>query len=234
MRRIVFSLVAVVALMGMATGAGAFDLKVDANITANGSQTFWDVGSTLVGGDTYTRPVDVWYMAGGGAGVSSVTFSHGTNPAYVTGVTGGTATGSGSANAVLSTITVTAPCAIGTFGSTDESTKAAGSAVQYTITHVNGDPVAGWGGETPDISTAFVNVGGTVTTIGTNCSTQAQGQAAAAVANGLIKSGAVACTGKHGDTISAVAKRFAGVGAGVDPADVEAYLVGLTQCSYPA
>jgi hypothetical protein len=131
----------------------------------------------VVGGNTYTFTDNVYYQGGpsggGGRDLQSVTFDDdGTPPSFVTDVTGGTTTRTAGSNAqstpVESSITVEAPCVAGVFGANDTAKQAA-SAVQYVATAVGGTGAI----STADVdaSTAWVNITGTVTSLGSNCAT---------------------------------------------------------------
>ncbi len=157
------TIIASVMLVAAAFGA---DLKADLS-AADGIQQNKDLGN-VVGGDSYPIAVTVYYQ-GGPDRVTSVTFDdNGTLPSFVSGVTGGTVTrssGNGLSTTATSTITVVAPCTTGGFGGNDNGTKLAGSSVQYAVTAVNS------GASTSDVgtSTAWVNIKGNVTSLGSNC-----------------------------------------------------------------
>ena len=148
--------------MFVAVAPGA-DLKADLSATTNGIQQNKDLGN-VVGGETYQFSADV-YFQGGPSSVTSVTFGHDGNlPSFVTSVTGGTLTrssGTGESTHASSTITVLAPCTLGVFGGTSGgATKVSGAAVQYVDSPDNASVGVG---------TAFINITGNVTSLGSNC-----------------------------------------------------------------
>lgn len=166
-RRGRFSLIlgTVIACGTLATIALGADLKADLSADS-GIQQNKDLGS-VVGGNSYPFDISIFYQ-GGPASLTSVTFDDdGSLPSFVSTVTGGTVTrssGTGASTSATSAITVVAPCTTGSFGANDNS-KQVGSSVQYAVTAVNS------GASLSDIgaSTAWVNIKGNVTSLGSNC-----------------------------------------------------------------
>jgi hypothetical protein len=146
--------------------AWAADLKADLSLSTSGIQQNTDLGN-VVGGNTYTV-TDNLYFQGGPDSVHTVTFGDDSanRPSWVTAVTGGTVTrasGVGQSSSAASTITVKAPCATGAFGA-NGADKVAGASVQFAVTAADGA-----GPSSVGVSSAWVNVKGNVTSIGSNC-----------------------------------------------------------------
>lgn len=156
------TLAAATSLMLVGSGLAFADLKLDADLTANGIQKVENVGQALVGGDTYPVTVALWYTSNS---VTSLTFAVDQKPAFVTTVGGDTINGSGDNNKKTSTVNVVAPCTIGTFGSNSSSSASAGNSVTYKVTNFTRSS----GTDAPGVTDAWVNVHGSVTSLGSNC-----------------------------------------------------------------
>ncbi len=180
------STASVVAVSGLAY---ADALKADLSLDQRGVQQNKDLGN-VAGGDTITF-ADNLYLQGGSAALTSATFAPDSQlPPWVSGVAGGTAHKDGGA---VSAITVVAPCTSGSFGANSDA-KVAGSSVQYQVTGVNAGATTD-----VDVTTAYVNIKGNVTSLGPNCQSAPSDLQAPRDASVTIDGGAPWTTDKDGD-----------------------------------
>jgi hypothetical protein len=139
--------------MVIASVAAAADLKSDL-VVGGGVQQDRSLGSSLVGGSTGSF-TNYLYVQGVGGASYPVTFAaEGTPPSFVTGVTGGSIPAVGEAYAQESTISYTVPCALGGFS----------GQLNYTAQENAATTDIG-------VASAYVNITGTVTSVGSNCDT---------------------------------------------------------------
>jgi hypothetical protein len=235
MRRFRRAIAAALAITLLPASAALADLKTDLDLATSGEQRNADLGATLVGGETYTVFTSVYYQSGA---FSEVTFESDLVPDFVTSATGDRIVGSGSANAVTSTITLAAPCTLGEFGELGAGpteTAVTYKWTEYVRAQGSGDPSDSFNDD------AYVNVRGSVSELGPNCEEQvSRSAAAAAVANEwLDENGPCTSWGTNknknnwrGQLISAVAQAYSGYGA-LSEAEADA-LVALLDASCDA
>jgi hypothetical protein len=161
----------------IAGAAVAADLKVDADLSAGGTQTNRDLGD-VDGGETGSFQMEVWFN-GGPARITGATFSVDESPDFVTSVTSNTwtlirtsGTTGESDNRATVTVNWEAPCELGQFGGNtpgEEGGAEPGAAVTFEVDDISttdeskkAEDLAGFG-----VANAVVNIKGNVTDIDT-------------------------------------------------------------------